>query len=229
MKKNILITGASGNLGKAAVEKFVAEGHFVIATVSPGKTLGFKTGKNVVTYEADLSNESSVQDVIEHIIADHEKIDAAILTVGGFAAGKINSTDGTMIQKMMTLNFNTAYFVSRPVFNHMIEQGRGRIIFIGSRPALVAKDGKNTLAYALSKSMVFKLAELLNAEAAGKNVVSSVIVPSTIDTPQNREAMASSDFSTWVKPEEIAEAMNFLISEKGKALRNPIFKMYSNS
>lgn len=229
MKKNIMVTGASGNLGKAAVEKFVAEGHKVIATVSPGKTMGFDTDENVVIYEADLSNEKSVEEAMGKMIADHKTIDAAILTVGGFATGTIDAADGAVVQKMMTLNFNTSYFVARPVFKHMVSQGSGRIIFIGSRPALNAKEGKNTMAYALSKSLVFKLAELLNAEADGKDIVSSVIVPSTIDTPLNRQSMPNANFSDWVKPEDIAEAMHYLVSDKGSALRQPIFKMYSNS
>lgn len=229
MRKNILITGASGNLGKSTVEKFLSEGHLVIAIVSPGKTLGLKTDDNVATYEADLSLEKSVEEVIEKIIYDHKTIDAAILTVGGFAAGTIDTTDGAAIEKMIALNFNTSYFVVRPVFKQMIAHGNGRIILIGSRPALVAKDGKNTLAYTLAKTLVFKLAELLNAEASGKDVVCSVIVPSTIDTPQNRKSMPSANFSDWVNPEDIAEAMYFLVSDKGNALRDPIFKMYSNS
>lgn len=229
MKKNVLITGASGNLGKAAVEKFVAEGYLVIATVSPGKTLGFDTDDNVVIYEADLSNEKSVDETIGKIISDHKTIDAAVLTVGGFALGTIDTTDGAAIQKMISLNFNTAYFVARPVYKQMAAQGGGRIIFIGSRPALNAKEGKNTLAYAISKSMVFNLADLVNAEGSGKNVVASVIVPSTIDTPSNRQANPNADFSAWVTPEDIAGAMYYLVSDAGKALCQPIFKMYSGS
>jgi NAD(P)-dependent dehydrogenase (short-subunit alcohol dehydrogenase family) len=229
MKKNILITGASGNLGKAAVEKFTSEGHRVIATVSPGKTLGFDVGENVVTYDADLSNEKSVEEMISKVIADHKTIDVAILTVGGYAGGNIDTTDGATIQKMISLNFNTAYFVARPVFQQMIKQGSGRIVFIGSRPALRAAEGKKNLAYALGKTLVFKLAELLNAEASGKDIVSSVIVPSTIDTPTNRQAMPNANFSDWVSAEEIAEAMFYIVTDKGRALREPIIKMYSNS
>ncbi len=229
MKKNILITGASGNLGQAAVEKFISEGHRVIATVTPGKSLGFVGDENVVAYEADLSNEKMVEDVIGKIIVDHQTIDAAILTVGGYAGGTIATTDGATIQKMISLNFNTAYFVARPVFQQMIKQGSGRIVLIGSRPALKASEGKNNLGYALGKTLVFKLAELLNAEASGKDIVSSVIVPSIIDTPVNRQAMPNANFSDWVRADEVAEAMHYLVTGKGRALREPVLKMYSNS
>lgn len=225
MKKNVLITGASGNLGRAAVEKFLADSWQVIATVSPGKGLGYDIEGSLTTYEADLTNEMSVEEAITRIIADHKTIDAAILTVGGFAMGKIEDTDGAALQKMMSLNFNTAYFVARPVFKQMLSQSAGRIIFIGSRPALVAAEGKNTVAYALSKSLVFKFAELLNAEAKGKNVISSVIVPGTIDTSANRSANPNADFSEWVKPEDLAGIIAFITSEQGSALKETVFKV----
>ena len=88
MKKNVIITGASGNLGKATVEKFITEGYKVIATVSPGKTLPFDPAGDLETYEADLRNERRVEEVIRQIISKHKTIDAALLLVGGFAAGR---------------------------------------------------------------------------------------------------------------------------------------------
>jgi NAD(P)-dependent dehydrogenase (short-subunit alcohol dehydrogenase family) len=228
MKKNVLITGASGNLGKATVDKFLKEGYNVIATVTPGKSLGFTA--EVKTYEADLTDEAVVNKVVAKIISDHSTLDAALLLVGGFAAGNIQKTDGALLNKMFALNFDTAYFVARPVFQQMVVQPKGgKIVLVGSRPALTPKDGKNTLAYALSKSLIFKLADFLNAEGSSKNVTTSVIVPSTIDTEVNRKAMPDKDFSTWVKPEDIAEAMAFLCSENGNALREPVLKLYNRA
>jgi NAD(P)-dependent dehydrogenase (short-subunit alcohol dehydrogenase family) len=111
----------------------------------------------------------------------------------------------------------------------MMKQGYGRIFMIGSRPGLDMKSSKGMIAYGLSKSLIFRLAELMNDEAKGKNVVSSVIVPSTIDTPQNRKAMPESDPAKWVKAEEIAEIISFYCSEKGAILREPVIKVYGNS
>jgi len=230
MKKNVFITGASGNLGKAAVQKFASEGYQVVATVSPGKNLGFDVTGDVETVEADLTDEKNVEQVITKIIEKHTTIDAALLLVGGFAPGGIKETDGASLKKMYSVNFETAYYAARPVFLQMLKQdGGGRIILIGARPALNAKDGKNLLSYALSKSLLFKLADFLNAEGASRNVVTSVVVPSTIDTPINRQSMPNATFSNWVKPEEIAEVMAFITSANGKALRDPIFKVYGNA
>ncbi len=230
MKKNVIITGASGNLGKATVEKFIGEGYKVIATLSPGKTFPFDPAGDLETVEADLRNEKQVAVVIDQIISKHKSIDAALLLVGGFAAGGIKTADGESLKNMYALNFETAYFAARPIFLQMLKQpAGGRIILIGSRPALIPKDGKNLIAYALSKSLLFKLAEYLNAEGTSQNVVTSVIVPSTLDTPANRQSMPKADFSKWVKPEEIAQTMEFICSQKAESLREPVFKIYGDS
>jgi NAD(P)-dependent dehydrogenase (short-subunit alcohol dehydrogenase family) len=227
MKKNIVITGASGNLGKAAVEKFVTDGYQVLAIVSPGKKLPYETSDNVIAYEANLVDENAVKEVVTTILAQYQIIDAALLLVGGFAQGSIAEADGASLKKMFSLNFDTAYFTARPIFLQMMNQPNGgRIVFVGSKPAMVSSEGKKNVAYALSKSLVFKLAELLNAEGKEKNVVSSVIVPSIIDTPENRAAMPNANFSDWQKPEEIAETMAYFVSDKGRALRDPIFKFF---
>ncbi len=228
--KNILITGAAGNLGQATVQKFLSESHRVIAAVTPGKENRFEVQGNLVTVEADLTDEISVNAMVNNAISRYGSIDAALLLVGGWAGGTIFNTDGKALKKMYSLNFETAYYVARPVFQQMMRQpAGGRIVFIGARPALQAKDGRTSLGYGLSKSLVFKLAEYLNEEGASKNVVSSVVVPSTIDTPPNRAAMPNADFNSWVKPEAIADVMSFLVSDHASALRDPLIKVYGNS
>jgi NAD(P)-dependent dehydrogenase (short-subunit alcohol dehydrogenase family) len=228
--KTVLITGAAGNLGKACVEKFLAEGYNVIATVTPGKDLGYKVDGPIETYDADLSDEKAVDQVVSKIIAKHQNIDAALLLVGGYASGGINDTDGSVLKKMLTLNFDTTYFVARPVFQQMMKQtSGGRIIMVGARPALKPKDGNKSFAYALSKSLIFKLADFLNAAGSEKNVNACVVVPSTIDTPPNRQAMPKADFSAWVKAEDIADTMAHLCSSKANAWRETVVKIYNRS
>ena len=230
MKRNILITGANGNLGKATVEKFLKEGHRVIALVSPGKSLGFEVNGDIVVEEANLTDETSTGAVITKIASDNKSIDVALLLVGGYASGSVFETNGALLKKMYSQNFETTYFAARPIFSEMVKQSSGgRIILIGARPALLAKDGKSSLAYALSKSLIFKLADFLNAEGSSKNVLCSVIVPSTIDTPVNRTTMPAADFSSWVKPEAIAEVMAFAASDTAGALRDMVLKVYGRT
>jgi NAD(P)-dependent dehydrogenase (short-subunit alcohol dehydrogenase family) len=225
---NTLITGASGNLGKATLEKFLSEGANIIALTS-ARGLGYKANGKVTTYPADLTNESDASTAIGKVIADHKTIDVALLLVGGFAAGNVEKTDGAMLRKMFAINFETAYYIARPVFQQMVAQGGGRIVFVASKTSFVNETGKNFIAYSLSKSLVSKLAELLNAEGASKNVVCSVIAPSTIDSEENRRSMPNADFSKWVQPEVIANTLYFLVSRDGAPLREPVIKIYGNS
>jgi NAD(P)-dependent dehydrogenase (short-subunit alcohol dehydrogenase family) len=228
--KIAIVTGSSGNLGQAVVRKFIEEGYKVIGTVTsndPG-SMNFPADsfeKAVV----DVTSEDDSQQFIESVILKYGRVDAAVLTVGGFAMGKIAETKTADIQKQYKLNFETAYNIARPVFIRMMKQNHGRIFIIGSRPGLDAKYSKGMIAYGLGKSLIFRLAELMNDEAKGHHVVTSVVVPGTIDTPQNRSAMPDANFNDWVKPEVLADVIYMHCTESHAMLREPVIKVYGNS
>jgi NAD(P)-dependent dehydrogenase (short-subunit alcohol dehydrogenase family) len=69
----------------------------------------------------------------------------------------------------------------------------------------------------------------MNEEGKAHNIVTSVIIPGTIDTPQNRLAMPDADFSKWVSAEEIANTISFYCSEEARSIREPLIKMYGNA
>ncbi|HLG41478.1 MAG TPA: SDR family NAD(P)-dependent oxidoreductase, partial [Chitinophagaceae bacterium] len=162
-------------------------------------------------------------------IQKKKTIDAAVLTVGGFAMGKIGETKMQDITKQLRLNFETTYNIARPVFMQMIKQGSGRIFITGSKPGLDAVHGTGMTAYSLAKSLIFRLADLMNIEASGTNVVTSVIVPGTIDTAQNRKAIPDADFTKWAKTGDIAEVIHYYCSDNARAIREPLIKVYNNS
>lgn len=230
MSKTAIVTGASGNMGKAVVSKLIEDGFKVIGTVIPNDNASFdfpsdKFEKMVV----DLMNEGDAQNFVAAVISKNKTIDVAVLTVGGFAMGKISETKTSDIAQQYQLNFETAYNVARPVFVQMMKQESGRIFLIGSRPGLDSRNSKGMVAYGLAKSLIFRLAELMNDEAKGHNVVTSVIVPSTIDTPQNRKSMPDAKVENWVKPEAIADVISFHSSDKAMVLRESIIKVYNNA
>ena len=143
--------------------------------------------------------------------------------------GKIAQTKTDDILKQYKLNFETAYNVARPLFVQMLKQNSGRLFIIGSKPGLNAKNGKGMVAYGLAKSLLFRLAELMNDEAKGKNVVTNVVVPSTIDTPPNRKALPEANFDNWVKPEAIADVIYWHCTNEASGLREAILKVYNYS
>lgn len=228
MKKKVIITGATGNLGAAAIKKFISDGFHVIAIILPGEPQNHLSETEI--HETDLTSEAEVQKTTDNILQKHSVIDAALLLAGGYASGNITNTDNASLEKMYALNFQTAYFIARAVFIKMKTQDHGgRIIMIGARTALQAKDGKNSLAYALSKSLLFKLAEFLNAEGNEHKVLTSIVVPSTIDTPENRHAMPGASPDKWVKPEKIANLLSYLCAEESAALRETVIKIYGDA
>jgi NAD(P)-dependent dehydrogenase (short-subunit alcohol dehydrogenase family) len=230
MSKTVIITGANGNLGIATVKKFLESGYHVIAIDHAVNHLEFAIGNmSFEWYAVDLADENGCASFISNMIQIHSRIDAVLMLAGGFAAGDVAATGAAELRKMYALNFETAYFIARPLFSHMLQNNYGRLVFIGARPALKAGQGKNLVAYALSKSLLFDLAELLNAEAKGKNIVASVVAPSTIDTPLNRQSMPDADPSDWVTPAQIADVLEFICSDKGLPLREPVYKLYNNA
>lgn len=228
LSKTVIVTGASGNLGQAVVKKFIDKEYRVIGTVHT-KSDNNSGDNNFEEAELDLLNEENSGKFVSGVIEKYGAIDVAVLTAGGFASGDIGKTQIGDITKQYQLNFETAYNITRPVFLQMMKQGSGRIFLIGSRQGLNILKGKGAVAYSFSKSLLFRLSELLNEEAKNKNVVVSVIVPSVIDTPSNRESMPDANFNDWVAPAAIANVIYFYSSDEGSAIREPVIKIYKNA
>lgn len=226
MDKNkiALVTGAAGNLGKAVAEKFIRNDYHVFGTVHHKKEENNTNNSPIEEIELDLLNQEKTAAFVREIISKRNQIDVAVLTAGGFTMNNIANTTTSDIYTQYQLNFETAYNIARPVFLQMLKQNSGRIFLIGSQAGMHANKAKGVVAYSLSKSLLFRLAEIMNSEAKEKNVVVSVVVPSTIDTPENRKSMPDADFSTWQTPEEIAEVIYFYSSKEAKGLKNPVIQ-----
>ena len=230
MNKIAIVTGASGNLGQAVVKKFITEGYKVTGTILHNDITAFDFPEDQFEkVVVDLMDEADSKKFVDSVVEKYGSIDAGVLTVGGFAMGNISATSTADIMKQYKLNFETAYNVARPVFLQMMQQKSGRIFIIGSRPGLDAQLSKGMVAYGIGKSLLFRLAELMNDEAKGTNVVTTVVVPSTIDTSVNRKAMPKADFSKWVKAEDIANVIHYHCTDEAAALREPVLKVYNNS
>ncbi|MCF8302992.1 MAG: SDR family NAD(P)-dependent oxidoreductase [Bacteroidales bacterium] len=226
MNKAILVTGADGNLGKAVTRKFLDEGYKVIGFIHPTSSPDFMESPNLEIHQLDLMDEEKTFSGIEHI----DTIEGAVLTVGGFGMGSLEKTSLSDVNKMYKLNFATAYNSARAVYEKLKSKGlSGQIVLIGTKPAFTPEAAKGLVAYSLSKSLVHRLAEIINADGQDKGITSSVIVPSIIDTPENREAMPNADFDKWVKPEVLADNIHHLFTDSGKALRETVLKVYHKS
>jgi NAD(P)-dependent dehydrogenase (short-subunit alcohol dehydrogenase family) len=228
--KTVIITGANGNLGMAVTRFFLNKQYRVIATVAnEAMQAELRTEALPDVYVVDLTDETATGNFVAAVIDKYQTIDAALLLVGGFAMGSVADTSSAAIDQQLSLNFKTAYHAARPLFQHMLVKGQGRIVFIGARPALEPAAGKDLVAYGLSKSLLFKLADYMNEEAKGKNVTATVVAPSTLDTALNRKSMPDVNPDNWVKPEALAAILEFIVSDAGAPLRESVYKVYNNA
>lgn len=224
--KIALVTGANGSLGKSVTDKFLNAGYRVIGLDRELPEEDVKDQNvELENYAINLLDEEAVKKLINKIYYNHDNIDVAVFTAGGFAMADLEKSSAGMITKQYELNFLTAYHPARYVFLKMKEKNYGRIFFIGSKPGMHVKDGTKMIGYALSKSLLFRLAEILNEEGSKNNVVTAMIVPGTIDTPANRKSMPEADISEWVKPQEIAEIIHWHATDDAGKIHSPIIML----
>jgi NADP-dependent 3-hydroxy acid dehydrogenase YdfG len=226
----IIITGANGNLGTACVKALLDRDFPVIATDRAADHLSELSANPGFSFTAvDLANEMATREFIATQVKLHGNIGGAVLLAGGFSTGNLAHTGIEDIRHMLTLNFETAYTIARPLLDQFLTQNYGRLVFIGARPAIEPEQGKDLLAYALSKSLLFSLAENINAATKGKNITATVVVPSIIDTPLNRKSMPGADPGNWVTPGALARIIAFIIAEPDGVLRETVLKAYHNA
>jgi NAD(P)-dependent dehydrogenase (short-subunit alcohol dehydrogenase family) len=226
--KTVLITGASGGLGQDVVAYLHEQGYQITAVIGSDKHLSlFDQLPNVQTKVVDVLDENRVTDFIDE--TQSVEFQAAIVLVGGFAMGSIQETDTALLQKMIGINFLSAFNVVKPLMAQFEKQGGGQFILIGARPALNPEAGQAMVAYSLSKSLVFDLAEIINVQGKARNITATVITPSTIDTPTNRAAMPDADYSSWVPASNIAELIAFLLNDTGQMMRDTVIKLYNQA
>ncbi|MFQ5827434.1 MAG: SDR family oxidoreductase [Dehalococcoidia bacterium] len=226
-----IITGGTGGLGLAVVKAFLQDGAQVVAPYRSHSKLegllshlGDLKGR-LTSLQADVTQRESVTALVAKTLEQFGKTDILINIVGGFAGGtSVAETDEEAWDNMMSLNLKSAFLCCRAVVPHMVERGRGKIISVSSRAAL--KGGARVSAYSASKAGVIILTESLAEEVKDSNINVNAILPSVIDTEANRQARPKADFSRWVKPEEIAQVMLFLVSEEARALNGAAIPVY---
>jgi NAD(P)-dependent dehydrogenase (short-subunit alcohol dehydrogenase family) len=212
--KIIVVTGASGALGKVVVATALAKGARVAAIDHAASTIK-ATPDRIELGGVDLTDASEARKAIDAAASHFGKLDALVNIAGGFAFETTAEGDPKTWQRMYALNVLTALNASRSAIPHLSASGAGRIINVGAMGALQAGAGMG--AYAASKAGVHRLTEALAAEWKGKITVNAVL-PSTIDTAANRASMPNADFAKWVRPEELADVILFLASDAASAV-----------
>jgi len=213
--KRIIITGGFGTLGAAVVRAALAAGARVAAVdradaPHPAADLGEASCFGGV----DLADADQARTTIDSAAQALGGLDALINIAGAFrwetlAEGKLDTWD-----LLYRINLRTAVAASQAALPHL--GAGGRIINIGAASAL--KAGAGVGPYTASKSGVMRFTESLAEELKARDITVNAILPSIIDTPPNRADMPKADFGKWVKPEQLADVILFLISDQASAI-----------
>lgn len=219
MPRTIMITGAAGNLGRAVAQAFDAGDTLVLADRSAdalARAFG-APGARRVLLEVDLLDAAKVDEAVASITQRHGGIDVLCNLAGGFAMGTpVHATAHADWQRMQDLNVRTVLNTARAVVPGMVQRQHGKVVNVGANAALRGAAGMG--AYVAAKAEVLRLTETMAAELREHGINVNCVLPSIIDTPENRAAMPDADPKRWVAPAQLAAVIAFLASEAAAAV-----------
>ncbi len=218
--ETVLITGASGNLGRAVAAAFAARGANLALLDRDRAHLdaafGGESDRRMLV-AADLLDAAAVEAAAAAVVARFGCIDALCNIAGGFRMGTpVHATSDADWNFLFDLNVRTVLHTARAVVPRMLAAGRGRIVNVG---AFAAQKGAAAMgAYVASKSAVIRLTETMAAELRDRGINVNCVLPTVMDTPENRNAMPGADPSRWVAPADLASVIAFLASDAARAI-----------
>ena len=220
MAETVIITGASGNLGRALAETFTARGAQLVLLDRQRErlhaTFGAETDR-MLLLPTDLMNADAVEAAAKAAVDRFGRIDALCNIAGGFRMGSpVHETSDADWNFLLDINAGTLLHSARAVVPRMLAAGGGKIVNVGAFAA--QKGAANMGAYIASKSAVIRLTESMSAELREKNINVNCVLPTTIDTPENRKSMPGADPKKWVAPQDLANVIAFLASDAARAI-----------
>ncbi len=229
----VLLTGATGGLGREVTR-------LVLAAGAAGVTIPYRRRTSIdalqaVIPAADLGRvqwvaaDVQVEDQVAALVAAMPRIDALIHLVGGFQMGATDGFSYQDWQQQMDQNLNSAFLVCKYGLQRMRAQGYGRIVTVGSRGAL--QPGAYLAAYCAAKAGLVALTQAIAQETRERDtdITANVVLPSVIDTPNNRRDMGEENAWQWVSPASLGALIVFLASPAAKDVRGAAIPVYGKA
>lgn len=229
--KHIVVTGGTGALGLAVVTMLLEAGarcSIPSHRTSISDDFDFTDHPDVFLKPGvDLREEQATHEFYSEAVQRLGGLWASVNIAGGFAMAKIEDTGHTDFMEQLNLNLLTCFHSCRTAIRHIRKTSRGgRIVNIAARPGIDPSQGAGMSAYTVSKAGVVALTKSLAAEVGAENIMINAVAPSAIDTPANRKAMPKADFSKWLKPEEIAAQILYLIAEENTVTNGAVIPAF---
>jgi NAD(P)-dependent dehydrogenase (short-subunit alcohol dehydrogenase family) len=218
--RTVVITGAAGNLGRAVADAFAGRGANLVLVDLKNEALQrvFGTGDSRrLLAAANLLDQAQLDATAMQAVERFGRIDVLANLAGGFRMGEpVHATSDTTWKFLLDINAGTLLHAVRAVVPRMLAQGGGRIVNVGAYAA--QKGAAQMGAYIAAKSAVIRLTETLAAELRDKKINVNCVLPTIIDTPENRAAMPDADPGRWVAPADLASVIVFLASDAARAI-----------
>jgi NAD(P)-dependent dehydrogenase (short-subunit alcohol dehydrogenase family) len=230
--KVAVVTGGTGGLGRAVSMALAREGiacHVTYITDAERSSLEQDAAAHsyphpIEFHRVDVTNAGAVARLYEDLDQSGRAIDFLVNLAGGFEMSPVEQTSVQAWERMLGLNATSVFLNCREAVARMKPRQAGRIITVSAKAALDTP-GKMSV-YVAAKAAVLAFTQSLARELKDEGITANCILPSVIDTPANRQAMPTSDFNRWVKPQQIAEAILFLLSDEAAAVTGAALPLY---
>ena len=218
--QTVMVTGAAGNLGQAVAAAFASQGARLVLLDRQLQSLQAAfgdEGDHRLFLAVDLLDGTQVAAALAAAVARFGRVDVLCNLAGGFRMGEaVHETADNTWDLLMDINARTLLNTARAVVPHMLQSGGGKIVNVGAYAA--QKGAAQMGAYCASKSGVIRLTEAMAAELRSRNINVNCVLPTIIDTPENRAAMPAADPRDWVAPQDLASVIVFLASSAARAI-----------
>jgi 2-hydroxycyclohexanecarboxyl-CoA dehydrogenase len=230
--KRIIVTGAGQGLGNAVVTAVRDEGAHVLATDLPDHPglAGWHDSQNVATVGADLAEPQGISTVVAGAEDSLGGIDGLVACHAYMAMGDFLEQDPRTFWRHLDVNLRATFQLVQGVLPYLRAAGGGRIVFIGSEAGTVGMKGG--AGYSASKAGLATLAKTMARELGPEGIITNVIAPSYVDTPQlavdaayggitvddvKSQAAASIPMGRIATPAEISRSVVYLLGPFGGA------------
>ena len=225
--KTALVTGCKRGIGFAMAEALAEAGADILGVSASLETSGsaiekavLATGKKFTGYQCDFSDRKSLYAFIEKVKSENSKIDILVNNAGTILRAPAAEHSDEYWDKVIEVNQNAQFILSRELGKEMVKRGSGKIIFTAS--LLTFQGGITVPGYAASKGAIGQLTMALSNEWAGKGVQVNAIAPGYIATDNTEALREDPDRSAsilaripagrWGKPEDFKGPIIFLAS-----------------